>query len=315
MKLCVVIPALNEDATITEVVKRVPLTIPKISEVVIVVVDDGSSDDTRKLALQTGAVVVSHIKNLGVGAALQTGIEKALELDADFMVNMDADGQFSPEDILTLVQPLINDEAEFVTASRFINRDFYPSMHPLKFYGNKLMSVLISLLTGRKFYDVSCGFRGYTRNVLLQLNLHGLFTYTQESFLELSFKGISIAEVPLMVRGNRRHGQSRIASNLFKYSFRTSKIIFRSFRDYRPMVVFGLFAATAFVAAIVLGSFLLYHYSTVGGLSPHKWAGFTAAFLAGIGVLVLVTGMVADMLTRIRVNQERILFLLKKQNR
>ncbi len=313
MKLCIVIPALNEEATITDILNRIPRDIPGISSIETIVIDDGSRDRTRELALQKGAVVVSHDRNMGVGSALQTGIQTSLERNADFMVNMDGDGQFSPEDIPKLVQPLVSGDAEFVTASRFLNRDYYPQMDMFRFYGNRLMSALISLLTGRKFFDVSCGFRGYTRNVLRHLNLFGQFTYTQESFLELSYKGIAIIEIPLRIQGTRQHGHSRIARNLLKYAYRTSKIIFRSFRDYRPLIVFGFLAGALFVLSAGLTVFLLCHYAQTGSFFPHKWAGFVAGYSFGIGILIFVSGLVADMLTRIRMNQERILYLLRRK--
>jgi len=315
MKLCVIIPALNEEATIGDVIARVPADVPGVSETAIVVVDDGSTDRTAQLSEAAGATVVSHGQNRGVGAAFHTGVDKALEMGADLMVNMDGDGQFDPEEIPRLLAPLLAGEAQFVSASRFMKREYYPEMSAVKLYGNKLMSALVSALTGVKYYDVSCGFRAYTRDALLRLNLFGGFTYTQETFLDLSFKGVSIREVPVRVRGTRRFGKSRVASNLPRYCLRASRIIFRSFRDYRPMAVFGGLAGAMFVLAVCFGTFLLIHYARVGELFPHRWAGFAAAFLAGMGTLVFTTGLVADMLARIRANQERILYLLKKRRR
>ena len=313
MKLCVVIPALNEQATIVSVIEGIPRDIPGIREVAIVVVDDGSTDDTAALARQAGALIVRHSENRGVGAAFQTGVEKALELGADLMVNIDADGQFNPRDIPTLVEPLLRREAQFVSASRFMNKELVPDMPRAKYYGNKGMSALISWLTRRKFYDVSCGFRGYTRDTLLRLGLLGGFTYTQETFLDLSFKGTTMCEVPIRVRGTRQYGESRVAASLLKYAANTSKIIFRSFRDYKPMRFFSAISGVMFVLAFCSGGFLLTHYVRTGALTPHKWAGFATGFLAGLGVLVLVTGTLADMFTRVRVNQERILYELRKR--
>lgn len=312
MKLCVMLPALNEAATIASVIGRIPRRIPGLDEVVVLVIDDGSTDRTRELALEAGAIVISQPENMGLGMAFQTGVEKALDLESDILVNIDADGQFNPEDIPLLLQPILAGRAEFVSASRFMNPDFYPEMSRVKFWGNRMMSLLVSTLVGRRFYDVSCGFRAYARDALLRLNLFGDFTYTQETFLDLSFKKTRIVEVPVRIRGTREFGRSRIASNLFQYAGRSGKIIFRSFRDYKPMRVFGAMAAAMFLLAVVLILFLGAHYLRTGEFSPHKWAGFLAGFLFIVGSLTFITGLIADMLARQRINQERMLYLLKK---
>lgn len=312
-RLVVVMPALNEAATIQQVIEAIPKDIAGIDEVRVVVINDGSKDETASIAREAGADVVSHSRNRGVGAAFQTGMEAALERRADVMVNMDADGQFDPSDIAKLVAPIVAGEADFVTASRFADKDFHPEMSTSKFWGNQGMSWLISVLTGRKFYDVSCGFRAYSRETLLRLNLHGQFTYTQESFLDLTYKGLSILEVPVHVRGTREHGESRVASSLFRYAVATSKIIFRSFCDYRPILVFGTIALALLTLALVLGVFLLTHWLQTGQFTPHKWAGFTAGYLGAMGFLVGVSGLIADMLGRIRMNQERILYQMRKR--
>jgi len=313
--LCVVMPALNEEATIADVIRQVPEDIHGVSEVIIIVVDDGSTDGTRLAALSAGAQVVSHPDNRGLGAAFHTGVRKAIELGADYLVNIDSDGQFNPEDIPKLLQPLMDARADCVTASRFIHKDYYPDMGAVRFYGNRMMSALISFLSGKKYYDVSCGFRAYTRDTLLQLNLFGEFTYTQETFLDLTFKGLRILEVPIKTRGERPVGRSRVASNILRYAYNTGKIILRTFRDYYPLRVFGFVAAILLAGATALSCFLLIHYARTGGFTPHKWAGLTGGFLAGAGFMILVAGFIADMLVRIRINQERILYMLRKRGR
>ncbi|MFC1888110.1 glycosyltransferase family 2 protein, partial [Candidatus Cloacimonadota bacterium] len=193
--IAVVIPAYNEAAQIGSVIKTIPEFVDWI-----IVVDDGSKDDTGIISRNSGAILVTHSKNKGVGAAFKSGLDKAIDLNADIMINIDADGQFNPDDITKIIAPIVNDEAEFVTASRFINKEYYPRMSKIKFLGNKFMSWFISRLTDNIFYDVSCGFRAYSRKAMIQLNLFGDFTYTQETFIDLSLKGIIIKEVPLHVR-------------------------------------------------------------------------------------------------------------------
>lgn len=312
MKLCVIIPALNEEVSIGQVVGEVPREIDQIDEIEVIVVDDGSTDRTAQCAAEAGALVLRLPVNRGVGAAIHAGFNRALERGADLVVNLDGDGQFNPADIPKLLAPLLAGEAGFVSASRFLDPELEPEMSALKRYGNYCMSLIISFLTGERYRDVSCGFRAYTQDTLFRMNLHGLFTYTQEAFLDLSFKGVPIKEVPIRVRGTREHGRSRIASNIPYYAFRTSKIIFRSFVDYKPMRVLGSISSVVMIGALALAGFLLKHYIETGNFTPHKWAGFTAAALAGMGLLIFITGLLADMISRVRVNQERILYQLRK---
>jgi glycosyltransferase involved in cell wall biosynthesis len=312
MRLCVMIPALNEEDTIGAVIDAIPQQIEGITQVEVVVVDDGSSDRTREIALEHGAHLISHGVNRGVGRAFQTGLQAALDLNADFLVNIDADGQFDPQKIPLIVEPLIKGRADCVTASRFKDREFWPEMSRVKFWGNRQMSRLISFLCHKKYCDVSCGFRGYNRDSMLRLNLFGDFTYTQEVILDLSFKGAIIEEVPIKIRGTREFGKSRVASNLFNYALRTGSIIFRTFRDYKPMLFFGTIALLLMIFALFLGGFVLIHYILYGSFSPHKWAGFLSLGLVLISALIFIAGMLADMMDRLRQNQEKLLYIEKK---
>lgn len=308
-KVCVVIPAFNEETQIGSVLDRLPDFVD-----IKIVVDDGSTDGTADIARRKGALVVSHGKNKGVGAAFQTGLRKAIESSVDVMVNIDADGQFNPNDIEKLVKPIIEDGSDFVTASRFKNPELYPKMTKAKFYGNQIMSFLITKITGQKFYDVSCGFRAYSRQGLHRINLFGEFTYTQETFLDLAFKHVPIAEVPIEVRGTREFGKSKVASNLLRYGYQTLKIILKSCRDYKPFSLFGVFALVYFLISLVTGTFFVAHYIVTGAFSPHKWAGFTSGFFLLLASLSLVVGFILDMFARMRMNQEEILFYLKENH-
>jgi glycosyltransferase involved in cell wall biosynthesis len=291
----------------------VPLQIDGVDEIEIVVVDDGSTDRTKLVAESVGATVVSHTTNKGVGAAFHTGIKTALIRGADIVVNIDADGQFNPLDIPLLLQPILEGKADFVTASRFKDSSMIPQMPKIKIWGNRRIAQLISVLTYQKFYDVSCGFRAYSRDAALRLTLFGQFTYTQETFLDLVFKGTNILEVPLHVRGERAFGESKVASNLWKYAAMTSKIIFRAFRDYRPLRFFTWVSLPFIVIGVLLEIFLIMHYALSGRFSPHKWAGFAGMGLFVLGLIFFVIGLVADMLDRIRLNQEELLYIERKR--
>lgn len=279
----------------------------------IVVVDDGSTDRTKALALEAGAKVVSHHENGGVGQSYSTGIHEALSLGADIVVNIDADGQFNAVDIPLLIQPILDGNAELVTASRFKDPSKTPDMSLSRLLGNRLVSLIISLIVGRRFYDVSCGFRACSRDAALHLNLSGTFTYTQEMFLDLAFKGIHMVEVPVVVRGSREYGQAKISSNLFGYANRAIRIILRAYRDYWPWKFFSSLALVCFVLAAATGGWLLYWRIHHGTFSPHIWAGFVGGFFFMLGMMFTTMGMVADMLRMIRLNAEHILYFDKRR--
>ncbi|MFH2139016.1 MAG: glycosyltransferase family 2 protein [Candidatus Omnitrophota bacterium] len=306
-KIGVLIPAYNEEKLIGAVLDNLPEYVDEV-----LVVDDGSTDKTCSIAERKNVSVIRHPHNRGVGAAFHTGVEKVLEMDIDILVTMDADGQFNPLDIEKLIAPLLSGQADFVSGSRFKDPDCFPKMPGIKFIGNKVMSLFISKLSGMKFYDVSCGFRAYSKKALLNLNLFGDFTYTQETFLDLSFKNIPIAEVPIKIEGVRKVGKSRVASNLFNYAHRTFQIILKTLRDYRPLVLFGGIASANFICGSILGLFLLIHYLQTGRFGPHKWAGFVSGFFMVMAFLFLLIGFILDMIARMRRNQEKIMYLLRK---
>jgi glycosyltransferase involved in cell wall biosynthesis len=312
MHLVIVLPAYNESASIEAVLNSIPSNYAGIEKLSIIVIDDGSTDDTGTIALKKGASVVRHPHNLGVGAAFHSGLVKALELKADVMVNIDADGQFNSSDIQSLVNPIVSGDADFVSASRFMDANLKPTMPWIKYLGNKAMSWLISKLTGFRFHDVSCGFRAYSKETMLSLNLFGKFTYTQETFIDLAFKGLRIKEVPVLVRGVREHGKSKVASNLLKYGLSSMRIILHSFIDHKPLTVFGALSLVLFTLGLGFGLFFLIHYIETGRFSPHIWAGFTSGFFLVMSFMVFVFSLLGDMLSRIRRNQEQIIYRLKK---
>jgi len=256
--------------------------------------------------------VVRHHENLGLGTTFRDGVETALALGADVVVNIDGDGQFDPADISKLVQPILTGEAHMVTASRFLDRKLVPKMPWIKRWGNRWVARAVRLLTGKRFTDVSCGFRAFSREALLQMNLFGGFTYTQETFLDLVFKDLRIREVALAVRGEREFGRSKIASNLPRYAFRSLQIMLRAFISYRPFRFFATLAVGFLAVGLSLLGFLLHHYLTTGTFSPHIWAGFVGGSFGFLGLLTLVIGLVGDMLVRIRMNQERMLYHMRR---
>jgi glycosyltransferase involved in cell wall biosynthesis len=313
-KVVVAIPCLNEAATIASVIGAIPRQIAGVDRVDVLVVDDGSTDETGEAARGAGAIVIRHPRNRGLGQAFQTAVTFAIERGYDLMVNIDGDGQFDAGDIPTLIAKVLSGEADMTTASRFKDPTRTPDMPTAKLVGNHMMSFLISQLVGRRYRDVSCGFRCYSRDTLLRINLHGRFTYSQETFLDLSAKDIRIEEVPLDVRyfpGRK----SRVAGDLLKYGINTALIIFRAYRDYFPFRFFGYIALGFAVPAVICAAIFFGHFLVTGQFSGYLFLGLTSAFLIVIAAMFLVVAVVTDMLDRIRANQDRILYLLKKGSR
>ncbi|NLB71833.1 MAG: glycosyltransferase family 2 protein [Chloroflexi bacterium] len=316
MKLVILIPAYNEDETLGKVIESMPETIDGIDTIDILVMDDGSTDATADLARTAGAVVVSHPYNQGVGKAFNTGLATALEMGADIMVNIDADGQFAPADIPLLIRPIIDGKADFVSGDRFRTPDgklLRPEyMSRVKFWGNQRMSDLIGFITGNRYDDVSCGFRAYSKEAMMRLNLTGKFTYTQESFLDLANKGLGIRTIPVDVKYFPER-KSRVAGSITRYIFQTSKIIFRAYRDYSPLKFFGYLGLVPLLISLALGIFVIVHYATAGAFSPYIFVAFAAVYLFTLGILLWVVGILADMFVRIRLNQEQLLYAEKKR--
>jgi len=308
LTLLVAIPALNEERTVGDVIRGIPREIPGVARVDVLVVDDGSRDGTGNAARAEGARVLRHATPRGVGAAFGTALRHAIDTGADLIVSIDGDGQFDPADIPRLIEPVLSGQADFSSASRFADPALTPEMPSAKLWGNRWMSRFVSRLVGQTFYDVSCGMRCYSRRAALGLNPIGRFTYTQEVFLNLAFTLMRIVEVPIVVRGEREFGTSRVASNLWTYALNTSGIIFRCYRDYRPMLFFGSVAAVLAGLGFVLIAFLGVHYLGTGGFSPHKWAGFSGAALLTLALFVFVMGLIGDMLNRHRIYLEELLY-------
>lgn len=309
-KLIIYMPAFNEEADIQRVISGLPHSMNGFDAVQILVVNDGSADRTAELALASGAYVVSHGKNRGVGAAFQSAVQFALENEADVLVGIDADGQFDPAEIPALIQPIFDDQADMVVGNRFAT-GIPTDMSLIKYWGNQRVARLISAITGQTFQDVSCGFRAYNRESLLHLNIFGEFTYTHETILSLMYQGLRVAEHPIKVKyfPDRK---SRVAGSIMRYAIQTSKIIMRVLLDYRPIRVFGSFGSLCMIVGIGFELFLIVHYITSGSFSPYKSAGFIGLGFIIFGLLVLIIALVADMLNRLRINQDKLLYEIKQ---
>jgi glycosyltransferase involved in cell wall biosynthesis len=308
MKAVVMIPAYNEERTIGHVIKGIPRNFA--DEVEVLIINDGSQDNTVAYAKKAGADnVVSHKRNKGLGHAFRTGIDNALKMGADVIVNIDADGQFDPRDIPKLVKPIVDKEADMVTCTRFAGKS--PKMPKVKKFGNKRFTNLVNRFTGEKFTDTQCGFRAYSKEAALRLTLFGGHTYTQEVFLNLVFKGMQIKEVPCKVKGERE-GKSRVVGSISGYSLRSLLLIIRAHRDFRPLKFFGRLGLAMFIPGVVIGIVLGLRLLLYNVISPYLSLVYIGVVLILVGALLLVMALIADMYTRQRLLQEEILYRLKK---
>jgi hypothetical protein len=314
MKLVVTIPAQNEEKTIARVVAGIPRDLGGIDEVEILVLDDGSSDATAEAARAAGASVVTVQGRPGLGKVFQAGIDAAMRRGADIVVNIDGDGQFDPADIAHLVEPLLDDEADFVTCSRFKDPALYPVMPPVKYWGNwAVVKIVNSICGGSRFTDVSCGFRAFNREALYRLTLFGKYTYTQECFIDLFAKGLRIVEVPLRVRGVREHGESRVAGSIWRYATNTGPIILRAMRDIRPLKFFGLIGVLMFLLALVAISPVVANYIATKKTHPFQSLITVSGVLTTLAFVMGVLALLADMMARHRRITEELLYLARRR--
>ncbi|MDK9705965.1 MAG: glycosyltransferase family 2 protein [Desulforhopalus sp.] len=309
MNLLIYIPAFNEAKTIRQVIASIPGSFVGIEDVKVLVVNDGSSDNTTGEAEAAGAFVVSHKSNKGVGGAFQTAVRVALERRVDILCSIDADGQFDVGQISQMIKPIVQGVADFCIGKRFTNAK-PANMPEIKYWGNQQVNRIVSWACGEKIEDASCGFRAYSKECLLSLNLQGKFTYTHETILDLVNKGFCIEQIPVSVKYFDDR-VSRVANSLLKYGVQTGKIILKSLKDYKPFYFFGAIAAVVFIIGLIPGVFVALHWLLIGTISPYKGLGILSVLTEIVAVIFFVLALIADILGRIRDNQEKIMYLLK----
>jgi len=302
-----IIPAINEEATIAEVLSEVMGYVDHV-----ILVDDGSTDRTPLIAKEMGVSVLSHQMNMGVGAAFQTGVREALKTDADVVVTYDADGQFRPEEIPSLIAPIIEGEADFVSGTRF--SDGFSDLESTwaKKFGNRLFTRIVNRLVGSNFTDTQCGFRAYSREALLRLTTFGRFTYTQEVFLDLASKNMRMKEVPIHVRP-RKVGKSKVVRNPVHYGLRALKIIIQFERDFRPLRFFSIVSLFFLLPGLAMLLIVLFNWLLTGMSSPYTSLISIGGILILVSIIFIILALIADMNGRQRVLQEEMLYLLRKQ--
>ncbi len=312
MKLCVIIPAYNEASTISKVIKSIPKKIKGISNIVKLVVDDGSTDNTVKIAKTAGAdIVISHKMNLGLGEAFKSGIEKAIEMDADIIVNIDADNQYDAGEIPALIKPILGREADIVLGSRFEGK--IEKMALSKKVGNILFSLLIRKLSGLPITDSQTGFRAFSREAAIKMNILSNYTYTQEMIIQAANKNLKIIEIPCTFMA--RNGNSRLIQSIWKYAKSCFLITLRTYRDYKPLKFFGSVGMLFVVSGLVSGSYIMYNFLTTGKISPHMPLTILTAILILFGLQIMIFAFIADMISNTRKITEKLLYETRKRRK
>lgn len=315
MKLLVFSICKDEEKTVAELIRRIPKKISGISEVEVWIIDDGSKDRTVEIAKNNGANTVSDGAQKRLANRFRQALDIAIAQKADVMVNIDGDLQFNPEDIPTLIKPIVDNVADFVAADRFTGEDGIkrrpPNMSFAKYYGNMIGAFIVGALSRQKFNDVTCGFRAYNRNAITKLNINGEYTYTQESFQVVAMKKLRIKTLPVEVKYFKGR-QSRVVSSVVGFAWSSMINIVRSYRDFAPLRFFGLLGLIPFIIGLVCSVFILIHWGVSGSFSPYKFVGLAGIYFLTIGGFIWSLGLVADMLSRMLNNQEKILERLKR---
>lgn len=292
MKLIIQIPCYNEEKTLPVTYKEIPESIGGIDEIEILVIDDGSADNTVETAKNLGIKhIVSHSKNLGLARAFDTGLKTSIKLGADIIVNLDADNQYKASDIEKLIQPVLNKEADIVIGARPIEK--IRSFSPLKKLLQKTGSYVMRKISGADVLDAPSGFRAFSKNAAMKINIFDNYTYTMETIIQAQYKGLTIKSVPIGVNENLR--PSRLVKNNFDYIKRSIFTMLRFIIIYRPFRFFMKISLLLFFFGLLLGLRFLYFYITESG-EGHIQSLILCAILILVGVQSLFFAVIADLL-------------------
>jgi glycosyltransferase involved in cell wall biosynthesis len=290
MKVVITIPAYNEEETIGKVIEDINKIMGKFDyEYKVLVVNDGSKDNTAQISKKNGAMVYSHDRNLGLAETFRTEMIKCLELGADVIVHTDADGQYKAEEIPMLLEE-IKKGNDLVLGSRFKGK--IESMPLIKRLGNISFSKVLSQISGYKISDGQTGFRAFTKDVA-KLDIKSDHTYTQEQILRAAKNRFKIKEIPIHFI-KRLSGKSRLMKNPFEYAIKAWISILRIYRDYEPLKFFGLFGGSFFLVGFLIGLEVFYRFITTGSVGTLPRVMLSVLFIS-IGVQIILFGFLADM--------------------
>ena len=293
MKLVIQIPCLNEEKSLPITLNALPQKINGIDEIEVVIIDDGSTDKTVEVARSYGIKhIISFPKNKGLAKAFVAGLNKALEIGADIIVNTDADNQYCANDIEKLIKPILDKKADIVIGARPVAD--IESFSPLKKMLQKLGSWVMRQISSTEVKDAPSGFRAFSRNAALQLNIFDTYTYTLETIIQSGAKSLTITNVDVGVNPELR--KSRLFKNMFVYISRSIFTMLRMFIVYRPFRFFIICALISLFIGVILSGRFLYFYLIGDGRGHVQSLIFAAIFLL-TGVQTALIAVLAELVS------------------
>ena len=308
MKLIIQIPCFNEAKTLPETIAALPTGIPGIDEIEVLVIDDGSRDNTVQVARDLGvAHVVRQYRHVGLAATFKTGLAACLERDADIIVNTDADNQYCADDILKLVEPILAERADMVIGDRSVGE--VPAFSPFKRLLQRFGSWVVSRAAGLDIPDAASGFRALTRQTALRTLVLSHYSYTLETLIQAGALKLAVEFIP--IRTNKPTRPSRLMKNNIHFLGNAAGSILRAYALYRPLRVFTLIGGAMLAAGFGLGLRFLYFYITSNS-AGHIQSLILAAILLIVGFQTTLIGLLADLIGANRKILEEVLYQLKK---
>ena len=304
MKLVIQIPCYNEADTLGIALSALPRELSGFDSVEWLVIDDGSTDDTVRVAREHGVDhVVRHTGNQGLARGFMTGLEACLQRGADVIVNTDADNQYNADDIPALVAPILAAEAEIVVGARPI--ETIEHFSPVKRFLQKLGSWVVRVASGTDIPDAPSGFRAISRTAAQRLMVFNDYTYTLETIIQAGQKNMAIASVPVRVNGDLR--PSRLVKSIPSYIQRSIVTIIRIFVVYRPFRFFATIGAVLFGGGVFIG--LRFVWKWLGGEGEgHIQSLILAGALLVMGFQTILIAFVADLIAANRKLLEELRF-------
>lgn len=292
MKLVIQIPCLNEEESLPITLSALPKHIDGIDEIKVLIVNDGSTDRTIEVAKKHGiSDFVNFTHNKGLAKAFSAGLNKALEMGADIIVNTDADNQYNASDIEKLVRPIIDGNADIVIGSRPVNKISHFSI--IKKMLQNLGSFVMRCVSSTSVKDAPSGFRAFSRNAAIQMNVFDNYTYTLETIIQAKAKGLVIENVEIDVNPELR--KSRLFSNMYIYIRRSIFTMLRMFIVYRPFRFFITVGILFLLAGLIPGVRFVWYFLTGDG-QGHIQSLILAAILLLSGVQVSLIAVLSELI-------------------
>jgi glycosyltransferase involved in cell wall biosynthesis len=308
MKLVVQIPCLNEERTLPQTLADIPREIRGVDRVEILVIDDGSTDNTVQVAKENGADhILRNKNNKGLARTFLHGVDACLALGADVIVNTDGDNQYCGADIAKLVQPILEGKADVVVGDRQTDSNVQFSKNKKRL--QKIGSWVVRKLSGTDIPDAVSGFRAFSREAALQMNIVSPYSYTIETIIQAGKKHLAISHVP--IRTNPSTRESRLIKSIPRFIERSVTTMVRIYTMYQPLRVFFLIGGVLTLCGTLVGVRFLWFYFTGNG-GGHTQSLIFVAICLITGFQILMIGLVADVVSFNRRLSEEILFRIRR---